>query len=162
MATASPSTPPRRGEPTAQPSRIYQAIMTPVNFVSFLVSLYLIDNYYLDQRAGGQKQQQQQLQQPRSWSHWLLFRPQRPQPYSWVQRPAGARSDEKGGGGGDAEGDWHYHSKKRKLLRAEAADAFELRPAVLGAALLLGVALAGALWLLVIALVEGTVGIGRR
>ncbi|KAI0600250.1 hypothetical protein F4775DRAFT_77334 [Biscogniauxia sp. FL1348] len=151
-------------------SKIYETIMTPVNFITFIISLYLVDNRYQEQRARGQHhhhQHHQQTQQQQHylskivpvWLHVLLFR-SRPQlqPYEWVtntntntntdnndigdtttktttssssspkqqqRRPDGMRRTSRG------EERWYYHTQQKKLLRMEAADAFELRNVVL-------------------------------
>ncbi|KAI1486232.1 hypothetical protein F5X96DRAFT_673867 [Biscogniauxia mediterranea] len=149
--------------------KIYDTIMTPVNFITFIISLYLVDNRYQEQRARGGHHHHHREQHYLSkivpvWLHALLFRP-RPQlqPYEWVtnntntntntnndnigdtttttttastststnnptklpRRPDGMRRTSRG------EERWYYHTKQRKLLRMEAADAFELRNAVL-------------------------------
>jgi hypothetical protein len=100
--------------------------MTPVNFISFLISLYLIDFHYQSKRADGHHQFGLQSRLP-SWMHHLLFRPQ---PYQWVNNKP--TSPEQSGGR------YYYHSKQKKLIKMEATDAFELRNTVLLGLLILG------------------------
>lgn len=48
-------------------------------------------------------------------------------PYAYV-RSADAKV---GSGGGGTDEPWHWHTKQRKMMRAEVADAFKLRRRVL-------------------------------
>src|SRR5437016_3415661 len=95
--------------------------MTPVIFISFVVSLSLVDlrhsanrsNYHAEPEAS---------RLPR-WLHRIIYRYRR---YEYVPvgdhvRPVGER----------AESDSFYHSKQRKLMKMEAAEAFEIRSTVL-------------------------------
>ncbi|KAI5927821.1 hypothetical protein F4810DRAFT_649562 [Camillea tinctor] len=150
--------------------KIYDTIMTPVNFITFIISLYLVDTRYQEQRARGHDAHPQQQQHRLSrilpvWLHALVFRP-RPQlqPYEWVGSPSPTHPNTKNGSvTGDGKGSadsrrrpadgmrrssrdqqrWYYHTQQKKLLKMEAADAFELRNAVLlglaAAALVVGV-----------------------
>lgn len=85
-----------------------QVIMTPINFVSFIVSLALVDIHYTQLRM--QTQSRSRLS---NWSYNSLFRGQ---PYEDVRRrPSSAHEP------------WYYHSKQKKLMRMEAEEAFRLR-----------------------------------
>ncbi|KAH9902030.1 hypothetical protein F4778DRAFT_105150 [Xylariomycetidae sp. FL2044] len=133
-------------------SKLYQAILTPINFVTFLVSLYLVDSQYQSQRAAQHHQKPSSSSLSSSfqrllpaWLHPLLFRPQQQQqqqqPYQWVtapvspQRPPSSRHEE--------QQRWYYHTKQKKLMKMEAADAFELRNTVLVVLCVMGL---GAAW----------------
>lgn len=124
--------------------------MTPINFVTFLLSLYLVDCRYQDERArrhaAGRSARGSGPSLLPLWLHRLLFSPERP--YAWV--------DQARGGGAEGEGRppppdppnrdderYYYHTKQRKLMKMEAADAFGLRAPVL---LVLSLAVAGAAW----------------
>ena len=118
-------------------------VMTPINFVAFLVSLYIIDRQYINERI----QRHGPLPPPSqpkpghpssssSWLHRLLYTPR---PYEWV----GGSSGSSGSGDRESEGGrYYYHSKQRKLMKLEAADAFALRtPVLLGLGVLAAAAL---------------------
>ncbi|PHH91126.1 hypothetical protein CDD83_1555 [Cordyceps sp. RAO-2017] len=111
-----------------EPSSVYKLVMTPVNFISFLVSLALVDLCYTQTRQHRHAERPSRLP---CWLRTLLFRPQ---PY----RAFGRRER---GTGPAGHGEWHYHSNQEKLMEMEAADALNLRGAVL---VLLALALAGA------------------
>ncbi|KAI1082734.1 hypothetical protein F5B20DRAFT_482126 [Whalleya microplaca] len=97
-------------------SKLYQTIMTPIYFVSFLLSLYLVDHQHNKQRAQGHYAEGYLP----SWLSHLLWQPH---PYQWVDRgPAPPNKNEER---------WYYHTKQRKLLKMEAAEAFQLRHTVL-------------------------------
>jgi hypothetical protein len=112
-------------------------IMTPINFVTFLVSLYIVDRQYMDERVrrhGPRHAQAPSMQPSASSSSWLQRLLYTPRPYEWVdRRPAPPNRDDER---------YYYHSKQKKLMKMEAADAFALRrPVILGLALLAALAL---------------------
>ncbi|KAI1382062.1 hypothetical protein F4677DRAFT_13766 [Hypoxylon crocopeplum] len=103
---------------------LYQAIMTPINFISFILSLYLVDCHYHDKRIQEHSGRYSRLPSwllP-AWLDRVLFRPH---PYGWVNgaKPAASNSGR--------QERWYYHTKQKKLMKMEAADAFELSRAVL-------------------------------
>ncbi|KAI1132091.1 hypothetical protein F5Y10DRAFT_17012 [Nemania abortiva] len=127
-------------------SRIYQAFMTPINFVTFIISLYLIDNYHRAQRHR-QHESNANSNNGRSWLHWLLYR-ERSSPYDSIDVHHGRpilqsttttlhheiRVSDKENihtSVREAGGSWFYQTKQRKLLRVEATEAFALRNSVL-------------------------------
>lgn len=105
--------------------------MTPVNLVTFLLSLYLVDCYYQTQRWLSHSAPQGRFQ---GWLHVIY----RPQPYSWIGGgPAPPnKSDER----------WYYHTKQQKLMRMEASDAFGMRNVVLVGLIAVGVGMTWAVW----------------
>ncbi|KAK7418310.1 hypothetical protein QQZ08_011297 [Neonectria magnoliae] len=115
-----------------QPSALYSMIMTPINLVVFLVSLAIVDLRYTVARANNSYYE---ADVPRRLPGWLTERLRqlvllfRPQPY----RHLGTSAQ-------DPSGDWHYHSKQKKLMKMEAAEAFQLHGTVLA---VLGVIAAG-------------------
>ncbi|KAL7629464.1 hypothetical protein AAE478_000984 [Parahypoxylon ruwenzoriense] len=152
-----PKTRPRPAEAGGETqSRLYQTIMTPINFVTFLLSLYLVDCHYHDKRMREHADRYSRLPTwllP-SWLRRLLFRPH---PYRWVDRSGKSPPEGVGPGpgrgaeGGGREGErWYYHTKQKKLIKMEAADAFELRRTVLLALCGLALCAAWALWRLVL------------
>ncbi|KAJ6786873.1 hypothetical protein PWT90_00014 [Aphanocladium album] len=89
-------------------------IMTPINFVSFLVSLVLVDIHYTRLRMHTHAESRSRLP---NWLHDILYRRH---PYEDLhQRPGGIQEP------------WYYHSKQKKLMKMEAEDAFRLRGTVL-------------------------------
>ncbi|KAI0972518.1 hypothetical protein F4678DRAFT_428331 [Xylaria arbuscula] len=127
-------------------SKIYQAIATPINFIAFIVSLYLIDNRNRAQHERGPEGKANGSSR-RTWLHKLLYR-QRASPYDWVDSyQVQAKGDDAASPASrQANGNpWFYQTKQKKLLRVEAADAFALRSSVLFA---LGVLTVSAAWLL--------------
>lgn len=77
--------------------------MTPVNLISFVLGLWLVDLRYQLRRARDHPHPPY-----KSWSSWL-WRPRR----------------------GQAEEPFYYHSKQKKLMRMEASEAFRLRNRVI-------------------------------
>ncbi|KPM44792.1 hypothetical protein AK830_g1682 [Neonectria ditissima] len=108
-----------------QPSALYTMVMTPVNLVVFLVSLAIVDLRYTIARANNSYYD---ASVPRWLPPWLTERLRRlvmlfrARPY----RHLGASAQ-------DPSGDWHYHSKQKKLIKMEAAEAFQLHGTVLAA-----------------------------
>ncbi|KAK3337384.1 hypothetical protein B0T19DRAFT_71006 [Cercophora scortea] len=134
MAPPAPPVSANRGDAGSRwSSTLYQLVMTPVIFVSFLVSLALVDlkysirrsHYHADERPGRLP----------GWLHRLLYRYQRYQ-YVAVDEHGQPLSDK-------SSTPWYYHSKQKKLVKMEAADAFEIRSTVL---VLLGLLSFGITW----------------
>ncbi|ATY63220.1 hypothetical protein CCM_06677 [Cordyceps militaris CM01] len=111
-------------------------VMTPINFVSFLVSLVLVDIHYTRRRLHTHAESPSRLP---SWLHDLLYRRH---PYEDLR-----------GQSSEIHEPWYYHSKQKKLMRMEAEDAFRLRGTVLvGLAVALAAGTAAALYSLKILL----------
>ncbi|KAI0164900.1 hypothetical protein GGR57DRAFT_450944 [Xylariaceae sp. FL1272] len=128
---------PRVAEKMSWPAKIHQAVMTPINFITFLISLYLVDSHYRAQRERQHRNQNSSGSRP--WLHRVLFRAR--SPYNWVDdygvtpantaSKATATTADKTQGRIEADrGHWFYHTNQKKLLRLEAADAFALRDSV--------------------------------
>ncbi|KAI0548294.1 hypothetical protein F4679DRAFT_325514 [Xylaria curta] len=163
MNTAAPALGARVGEQVKWQSKIYNAVVTPINFVTFIVSLYLIDNQYRAQRY---------FQHEADETLWLhrLFSRQRSSPYDRVDNYQGQPSSPSANAthrngtsnkhaddvprpakeAGDA---WYYHTKQKKLFKLEAADAFALRNLVLLALCFLIVSVGWVLWWVVVWLI---------
>ncbi len=88
--------------------------MTPVNFVSFLVSLVLVDIHYTRLRMHTHAESRSRLP---NWLHNLLYRKH---PYEYMRQKKNGSHEP-----------WYYHSKQKKLMKMEAEDAFRLRGTVL-------------------------------
>ncbi len=96
-------------------NHVQQVIMTPVNFVTFLISLLLVDLRYTRVRMHAHSNRGSRLP---TWLHDILYHRQ---PYDDVGgRRAGTNREE-----------WHYHSNQKKLMKMEAEEAFRLRGTVL-------------------------------
>ncbi|GAB1311141.1 hypothetical protein MFIFM68171_01351 [Madurella fahalii] len=127
-----------RGRPrTWEQSTIYRLIMTPLIFTSFVVSLVLVDLRHSALRAHYHADANQPGRMPR-WLHRIVYRylPYRYEGDSPSSPPPTTVTE------GDGRGDY-YHSKQRKLMKMEAAEAFEIRGVVLVA---LGLLSLGVLW----------------
>ncbi|KAI1356487.1 hypothetical protein F5Y01DRAFT_267522 [Xylaria sp. FL0043] len=157
----------RADQAKEQQSKIYQAIATPINFTVFLVSLYLIDTRNRAQRHRQPEGKASDSGQ-RTWLHWILYR-RRGSPYDWVDSYQGqpvsqaaytttprheVRVKDVPTGSTRETGDtWFYHTKQKKLLRVEAADAFALRNPVLLVLGVLAVSVGWVLWRMVMWLI---------
>lgn len=106
---------------TASTKLVSQLVMTPIIFISFVVSLALIDLRHSASRAHYHAEQEDS-RLPR-WLHRLIYRYQ---PYQYV--PVDERGNPLVGKTG---GHQYYHSKQRKLMKMEVDDAFEIRNRVL-------------------------------
>lgn len=133
-------------------------IMTPLIFISFLVSLAIVDIRNSALRAHYHADPARSNRLPR-WLHRVVYRYQ---PYRYVVvdeqgRPLGEKASSpglgqvdggvespgegmgrRGGDGGD-----YYRSKQKKLMRMEAAEAFEIRSGVM---VVMGVLSLGLWW----------------
>jgi hypothetical protein len=131
--------------------------MTPLLFISFLLSLALVDLRYSALRGHYHADADQRSRLPR-WLHRIIYRYI---PYRYVVvdergRPVSEQAVTPGSPGspgsvGSAgspavagrEAEDYYHSKQRKLMKMEATEAFEIRDSVL---LVLGFVGLGILW----------------
>lgn len=89
--------------------------MTPINFVTFLFSLLLVELHYTIKRSHNHNDGASRLP---AWLHHLLYKPE---PYQYVRK--GNKSPQ--------AGSWFYHSKQKKLMKMEAEEAFAMRNTVL-------------------------------
>lgn len=111
--------------------------MTPIIFISFIVSLSLVDMRHSAQRSHYHAEAHSRLPH---WLHKIIFRYQR---YRYVAvdengRPTGEPADNP-----DQQ---CYHSHQRKLMRMEVAEAFEIRRSVLVALALLSLGITWGVW----------------
>lgn len=129
------------GEQQSALHKIIHAVMTPIIFVSFIVSLAIVDLSYINLRPASSSR----TWLP-TWACRMLFNEQ---PYQHIQgRALKEQSSSSGPDLRDRNGRaWYYHTKQRKLLRMEASDAFRLRNRVLVG---LAVGCLGVFWLAVL------------
>ncbi|KAB5536385.1 hypothetical protein GE09DRAFT_325792 [Coniochaeta sp. 2T2.1] len=131
MVAPLPPVAPNRGDAPSQ-STLYKAIMTPVVFVTFLVSLVVVDLRYSVKRSHLHAEDySSRLPQ---WLHRIIYRYQ---PYQYV------RVDKDGKPIKERVYSGFYHSKQRKLMKMEVDDAFQIRGTVL---LVMGLAVMTAFW----------------
>ncbi|KAK0730525.1 hypothetical protein B0H67DRAFT_36421 [Lasiosphaeris hirsuta] len=124
------------GRPRQSP--IYKLVVTPVVFISFVISLALVDFRHSVSRSHYHADPGHS-RLPR-WLHRLVYRYQR---YQYVP------VDENGRRLAQPETtDQHsyYHSKQRKLMKMAADEAFEIRNIVLAATALVTACIICALW----------------
>ncbi|KAG9253529.1 uncharacterized protein F5Z01DRAFT_143389 [Emericellopsis atlantica] len=133
MASAPPSSRTAGGMPASnasRPSALYKLVMTPVNFITFVLSLVIIDIQYSLKRSHNHAQAHSRLP---AWLHALLYRP-----YEDGTSPNAGTGVP-----------WYYHTKQKKLLRMETEDAFKIRSTMLVfLAVLVTSAVAGSWWLI--------------
>jgi hypothetical protein len=94
--------------------------MTPIIFVSFLVSLAWVDLRYSIRRSQDRKSSSRLP----GWLHHLLYR---------KTAPVGPH-------------DGYYHSKQKKLAKMEMADAFEIRGTVVAVLFVLSASASWGVW----------------
>lgn len=108
--------------------------MTPVIFVTFLISLLLVDLRYSIMRSHFHPEEYSSR-----FPHWLHRIIYRYQPYQYV------RVDRTGKLTPERVYSGFYHSKQRKLMKMEVDDAFQIRGTVL---FIIGLLLMTAAWTL--------------
>lgn len=161
-------------EAPGQLTRPRQAIMTPIYFIGFLVSLRFVDAYYTKARthwhdgsSDGHRHGGHGDSRLPAWLHRLLFRPTG---YEYRVAGAGAAaadrwrgagedssaavasgSEATAGSGGMRDGRWYVYegSSQRKLLKVEAEDAFAIRSRVLAVMAVLALLVLWAVWAIV-------------
>lgn len=116
--------------------------MTPVIFITFLVSLTLVDYRYSVVRSHYHADTPSRLP---AWLHRIIYRYQ---PYQYVVvddrgNPTGQRADPR-----------YLHSEQRKLMKMEVVDAFEIRSTVLVALGLLSLGFIWVFWRIASAVVD--------
>ncbi|TVY37696.1 hypothetical protein LOCC1_G007257 [Lachnellula occidentalis] len=137
-----------RAPPSAEApkeSAISRLLIAPLTFISFLLTLALIDarNHALRTHSHT-KAPSAPLARLKSLLHTLIFkRVPEASPYSYVRSPD-AKS-ESGVGNGNVqskEEPWHWHTKQRKMMKAEMDEAFRMRESVMIFLVLMGVGIA--------------------
>ncbi|KAK8095780.1 hypothetical protein PG999_013802 [Apiospora kogelbergensis] len=96
--------------------------MTPINLISFILGLWLVDLKYWYQREHGRPH----AAASSSWYAPAWFwKPRRRQPYDWVggagPTPVRKQNNDR----------FYYHTKQKKLMRMEADEALRLRNGVI-------------------------------
>jgi len=147
MASPAPKRSPLPPEAPKQ-TAVTRFFTAPLTFLSFLISLALIDyqNQTLRARSHPPPVPSTIFGRVKAIVHMLLYRPQS-NPYAYVRSP-----DARGKNGEESkenEQPWHWNTKQRKMIRMEVVDAFEIRQWVV-AGLALGALVLGTLaWIAV-------------
>ncbi|KAM3077580.1 hypothetical protein ACMFMG_006916 [Clarireedia jacksonii] len=113
---------------------IVKLLVTPVTFISFLISLFLIDSHNsslrFHQHSSPYRQPKTLYGRSKAFIHNLVFKPQ---PYTYIRSPyreplpgREERREER-----REDEPWHWHTKQRKMMKMEVSDAFEVRHTVL-------------------------------
>ncbi|CAL3962332.1 unnamed protein product [Diplocarpon coronariae] len=141
---------------TPKESAISRLVITPLVFLSFLLSLALIDSHNHNLRHSHSPSHAQPttvLGHIRQLIHSLIFTEVKDRgPYAYVKSPASREMEQErdasSSSGRANEEPWHWHTKQGKMMRAEMEDAFKLRKWVVIA--LVGVLFNGvmAVWML--------------
>ncbi|TVY52800.1 hypothetical protein LCER1_G006473 [Lachnellula cervina] len=134
-----------RAPPSAEApkeSAISRLLIAPLTFVSFLLTLALIDSRNHALRTHTHKPPSAPFARIKSLFHSLIFkRVPEPSPYSYVRSPD-AKSESGVEHVQGNEEPWHWHTKQRKMMKAEMDDAFRMRKSVMVFLVLVGVGIA--------------------
>ncbi|PQE12680.1 ATP phosphoribosyltransferase protein [Rutstroemia sp. NJR-2017a BBW] len=124
-------------------SAIVKLLVTPVTFISFLISLFLIDSHNnslrFHQHSSSYRPPKTLYGRSKAFIHNLVFKPQ---PYTYIRSPY--REPPPGREERREDEPWHWHTKQRKMMKMEVSDAFEVRHTVLAGML---VTVCGMTWL---------------
>lgn len=130
-----------------------QLLIAPITFISFIVSLAIIDNRNASLRhhihspsypptPGGL------FGQVKNTFHSWVYRRQ---PYAYIKSLAALEREKSGDnvkGKAAKEEPWHWNTKQKKMMKMEVADAFEMRKWVVGVMAVAAAAFAaGGVWL---------------
>ncbi|EPE28151.1 hypothetical protein GLAREA_04942 [Glarea lozoyensis ATCC 20868] len=120
-------------------SAVSRLLIAPLTFITFLVSLALVDSHNTALRSSSPPST---LCRIRNFLHGLVFK-EKENPYERVRSPD-AKGKRKGENEGKEEGEkWYWHSKQRHMMKAEMDDAFRLRNSVAVGLLALGMGCLG-------------------
>ncbi|KAF7894622.1 uncharacterized protein EAF01_010072 [Botrytis porri] len=130
----SPSPPPKLHSPilleAPKESAVVRFIIAPITFISFLISLLIIDsrNSYLriHQHSETRKYSNTFIGRIQEFLHRLIYKPQ---PYAYIKSPS--QGQNAGGIKRKEEEPWHWNTKQKKMIKMEVSDAFKLRQWVL-------------------------------
>ncbi|KAE8448372.1 hypothetical protein EG329_009616 [Mollisiaceae sp. DMI_Dod_QoI] len=129
-------------------SVVVRLFITPIAFVSFLLSLALIDSRNNRLRTHSHSPNRPApttiFGRVKTILHSLVFKPLSESPYAYVKSPD-AKERSRSGTGTEQEKEkepWHWHTKQRHLMKAEMDDAFRVRKWVVVFMVLLGLATA--------------------
>ncbi|TGO52731.1 hypothetical protein BCON_0136g00270 [Botryotinia convoluta] len=111
-------------------SAVVRLIIAPITFISFLISLLIIDsrNSYLriHQHSEPRTYPITFIGRIQEFLHKLMFKPQ---PYAYIKSPSRGQNAE--GIKRKEEEPWHWNTKQKKMMKMEVSDAFKFRQWVL-------------------------------
>ncbi|KAF7906795.1 hypothetical protein EAF00_001073 [Botryotinia globosa] len=111
-------------------SAVVRLIIAPITFISFLISLLIIDsrNSYLriHQHSEPRTYPNTFIGRIQEFLHKLIFKPQ---PYAYIKSPSRGQNAE--GIKRKEEEPWHWNTKQKKMMKVEVSDAFRFRQWVL-------------------------------
>ncbi|KAK0754015.1 hypothetical protein B0T18DRAFT_312952 [Schizothecium vesticola] len=128
----------------ARQSTLYKLIITPLIFVSFLISLTIIDLRHSARRAHFHSDHQPERPGTSRfplWLHRIIYHRRQDAPPSTDEHTPPVTPWD---GAGDRDG--YYHSKQRELMKMMADEAFEIRSAVLMALVVGGLGVLVGVW----------------
>ncbi|KUJ22697.1 uncharacterized protein LY89DRAFT_680814 [Mollisia scopiformis] len=155
MSSPTRSPPVVRSPPLAEApkeSAVVRLFITPITFISFLLSLALVDsrNHHLRTHSHSPNRPAPTtiFGRLKLFLHSLVFKSVPESPYAYVKSPDArerSRSGQRNGSGTEKEREkepWHWHTKQRHLMKAEMDDAFKVRKWVVIFMALMGLGLA--------------------
>ncbi|KAE9381119.1 hypothetical protein N431DRAFT_476023 [Stipitochalara longipes BDJ] len=117
-------------------SAVSRLLIAPLTFVSFLLSLALIDSRNHSLRTHSHSPSRPApttlFGHVKAFIHSVIWKPAPGSPYSYIKSPNskltnGREKEGKGGVKGKEDEPWHWHTKQRHMMKAEMDDAFRVR-----------------------------------
>jgi hypothetical protein len=110
-------------------------LIAPLTFISFLLSLALIDSRNHSLRTHSHSPSRPPpstiFGHAKAFIHSLIYKSTPSSPYSYIRSPNSRSSLYKEGKGKEKEKEkdepWHWHTKQRHMMKAEMDDAFRVR-----------------------------------
>jgi hypothetical protein len=101
-------------------------LIAPLTFITFLVSLALIDSHNTSMRSSSPPST---IYRIRNFLYSICFKEVGRDPYARVKSPDATEQSTTKGKAREEEA-WHWHTKQRHMMKAEFDDAFRLRNSV--------------------------------
>ncbi|KAN0122864.1 hypothetical protein V8E51_001190 [Hyaloscypha variabilis] len=129
-------------------SAVSRLLIAPLTFISFLLSLALIDSRNHSLRTHSHSPSRPApttaFGRTKALLHSMVWKPVQGSPYSYIKSPnsKSVKEGEREGKGGvkrKEDEPWHWHTKQRHMMKAEMDDAFRVRKWVVVFLLAVGV-----------------------
>jgi hypothetical protein len=107
-----------------------QLFIAPLVFVSFLLSLALVDSRNNSRRTHSHSPSRAPptfLGHTKEFLHSLVYKPTSASPYAYIKSPNSQASLRNGAGKAKENEPWHWNTKQRHMMKAEMDDAFRVR-----------------------------------